>query len=313
MKDIVYPGTRAEFVNIFVVLLLNRSMYRTEEEWRLINEEIADLRAENEKLRDVEEQFWIVLNEREDLMRQLGQSAEASRGAPDATDTAAIDSMSDRMRAEYDAMANALRESMELLMAKELRQSLEASAGRGVVATFLRWLEMDHDRAVTIDSISKLKDGIGVNDSRGRSVTLPGLDSGERDMLLKELNAARQEVKILQEELDRTDMSRLQALQDAERMQKQIEILSGGVAELRSAYNALKSQGESSSRNGQIIQAQRAQLAEKDAVIHDLKAKISRLERLHDSGSADLLADAARIRQELVRRSSSQDIVLSPS
>jgi predicted RNase H-like nuclease (RuvC/YqgF family) len=134
---------------------------------------------------------------------------------------------------------------------------------------------------------------------------------------LRELHISKQEVKQLQEELDRTDMSRLQALEDAERMQQQIEVLSSGVQDLRKAYNGVKQQAESSSRNSQLMQELKSLLAERDAAIHELKARLTQQQRLSSVGSTDLAADAARIRRQLAQRSesqgsNSQNIMLSP-
>lgn len=308
-------------------------------------EEITDLRDENEKLRQIQEQFWQLLYEKEDLEKEVEVLRSSNSSVPRSlaqqqartqvpsnaahqqfTDQQSTDAQ--KLRVEYDTMSNALQECLDLLMTREHKKALDMSemGGRGMVHAFLSWLCLSHERASTLHSLATARDDSGVagtlspRTSKAIGVFSPtyGLGSisrDEKESLLRELHQTKLEVKQLQDELDHTDMSRLQALEDGERMQQQIEVLSKGVQELRTAYTSVKAQAEANAKNAQMVQTLKSQMAAKDALIHELKAKVSQLQRLNDIHGSELAADAARIKQDLAQRSSSQPgqaIYLSP-
>ena len=140
-----------------------------------------------------------------------------------------------------------------------------------------------------------------------------GISNEEKEALLTEVHTLKREIRQLQEELDRTDMSRVQALEDSERLQHQLEVVLSNVAELKQAYHSVKAQAEASVKNAQVVQSQKVQLTNKDAQIHELKATIAQLKRLSDVGGAELAVDAARIRQELAKRSSQSSSTVASS
>lgn len=322
----------------------SRERHQHEEEVTALLNELEDLKKENDCLRQVQDQFWQLLYEKEDLQRDLETLRASQRqlattsvakdahrlgaqGADRSTTKSGVD------QREYDAVSTALHECMELLMDREQQQTLHRTelGSRGPVRAFLSWLALSHDRSQALTSLQMAREEAGVpgslspRTSKAIGVFSPTYGVGaiskeEKESLLRELHVSKQEVRQLQEELDRTDMSRMQALEDAERMQQQIEVLSSGVQDLRKAYNGVKQQAESSTKNAQAVQDLKSQLAARDATIHELKAKVSQQQRLSSVGgnTTDLAADAARIRRQLAQRSDSQgsnahqNIMLSP-
>jgi predicted RNase H-like nuclease (RuvC/YqgF family) len=323
----------------------SRERHQHDEEVAALLAELEDLKKENDCLRQVQDQFWQLLYEKEDLQRELEvlrtsqrQLATSVHGADGGQYCSQLRQPANKgghnsgvEQREYDAVSTALHECMELLMDKEQQQTLHRTelGSRGPVRAFLSWLALSHDRAQALTSLQVARDEAGIpgslspRNSKAIGVFSPTYGVGsiskeEKESLLRELHLSKQEVRQLQEELDRTDMSRMQALEDAERMQQQIEVLSSGVQDLRKAYNGVKQQAESSMKNSQAVQDLKSQLANRDATIHELKAKLSQQQRLSSVGSTtDLAADAARIRRQLAQRSDSQgsnaqNIMLSP-
>ncbi|CUG94207.1 unnamed protein product, partial [Bodo saltans] len=266
----------------------SRERHQHEEEVAALLAELEDLKKENDCLRQVQDQFWQLLYEKEDLQRELEvlrtsqrQLAMSVHGATDGaqhrvqprnTGHSGVD------QREYDAVSTALHECMELLMDREQQQTLHRTelGSRGPVRAFLSWLALSHDRAQALSSLQIARDEAGIpgslspRNSKAIGVFSPTYGVGsiskeEKESLLRELHSSKQEVRQLQEELDRTDMSRMQALEDAERMQQQIEVLSSGVQDLRKAYNGVKQQAESSTKNAQAVQDLKSQLANRDA------------------------------------------------
>lgn len=324
--------------------------------------EVSELKDENDKLRQVQEQFWLLLFEREDLQRQLQELRSGANNVlgsnvtsgtvgnqitPNTTAAADVSVSAgfspqelQQRRVEYDAMSTALQECLALVMTKEQQRTLNETelGARGPVHAFLSWLSFTAERSSAKQSLALARGGAVFSDGAGdgslspsapkfmsafsptMSATasmLPGAAGSreEKEALLRELHRTKQELKQVQEELDRTDMSRLQALEDAERMQQQMEILSNGVRELRQAYEGVKLQAESSAKHAAMVQQLKSQLAARDATIHELRGKLSQVQRLGDIGSSELALDTARIRQQLAQRASSntaQDIMLSP-
>ncbi len=314
---------------------------------RELREELEEIQEENSKLRDVEAQFWLLLNEKEDIKRELEtlrdstkQQQHLQKGGSGASSNSSAKSLASgtitgnlaqltaggkglslsaqegliaQLREENDALSCAVKECMELLLSREARRS-GIVVTRGPVSAFLSWLELGQERAEALQTLASAKDEAGLaghltpRASKSTRAFSPGYIGGisneEKEALLTEVHTLKREMRQLQEELDRTDMSRMQALEDSERLQQQLEVVLSNVAELKTAYSSVKAQAEASVRNAQVVQAQKVQLANKDAQIHELKATVTQLRRLADVGGAELAVDAARIRQELARRSS---------
>jgi DNA repair exonuclease SbcCD ATPase subunit len=250
------------------------------------------------------------------------------------------------MRTQYDSMSNALQECFDVLLSKELKTTLQKTeiGSRGSVQAFLAWLNLTHDRATALHALVSSRDsvmmGAGTSLSPSRrpalnvytpQLALGSISKEEKEHLLRELHDAKQEIKQLQEELDRTDVSRLQALDDAQRMHQQVQILSEGVRELRGAYQQVKGQAETSAKHAQLVAKLQEETKQKDTVIQELRHRLSQLQRFSAVGDLSppplpqqqqqqqavgtsnphhkaLAADAARIRQQMNERKRSESM-----
>ena len=110
-------------------------------------------------------------------------------------------------------------------------------------------------------------------------------------------------------ELDRSDLSRLQALDDVDKMQKQIKLLSQSIVELRSAYASARAQADANARSAETTHEVTVRLAERDAEMAHLKGRLAEMQRMAASGGSLLAGDAARIRSELQARKSAASSV----
>ena len=113
---------------------------------RLLREELEDIRDENAKLRDIESQFWLLLNEKEDLKRELDTLRDSSKlssstssggagkhatattkgsttnsstlaqltGGGKGLSQSAQEGLIAQLREENDTLSNAMKECMEL-------------------------------------------------------------------------------------------------------------------------------------------------------------------------------------------------------
>ena len=322
---------------------------RAQEQAELVDlrRQAGKLQEENAKLKEVEEQFWLLLQEREDLQQQLDavranagsaaaqkqQQAKAASASPArggggggvSTNEAA------RLIKEHESMQTALQECMDLLLAKEADagHSVLGGTGNGIhhqhrgvsVADFLAWLELERGRAeagLSTEGLLLMPDGSdrdraapsSFSPSRGKSgltpiagaAAGPPLAAQERATMLNQLSELRQEVGQLQEELDRTDMSRVQALEDSDRLHGQVKTLSETVIELRHALHAERQRCQANEQNALAALQLRGQIADREAEIAKLEGSLAQYRRLADVGSEQLAADAARIRAEFASR-----------
>lgn len=120
--------------------------------------------------------------------------------------------------------------------------------------------------------------------------------------LSQALRVAQDEIQHMKMELDRSDLSRLQALDDVDKMQGQIKLLSQSVVELRSAYASARAQADSNARAAETVHEVTVRLAERDAEIAHLRARIAEMQRMAASGGSALHHDTMRIRAELQSR-----------
>lgn len=120
--------------------------------------------------------------------------------------------------------------------------------------------------------------------------------------LSQALRLAQDEIQHLKMELDRSDLSRLQALADVDKLQNQVKVLSSSIVELRSAYSSARAQADANAKSAETVHEVTVRLAERDAEIAHLKGRIAEMQRLAASGGSALQADTSRIRQELASR-----------
>uniref|UniRef100_A0A7S1R116 Uncharacterized protein n=1 Tax=Neobodo designis TaxID=312471 RepID=A0A7S1R116_NEODS len=245
---------------------------------------MQDLIAENEKLREIEEQFWVLLQEHETLEKRLQTNTSAQ-----------LEPRAEANSAEVERITEALREALELLLARERGESIAFS--RGPVAAFLSWCEIEEvkkeARGTTITSTSP--SGAAARD------LVPGMEH-EVHALRSKVRDLEKENTQLQEELDRVDLSRIQALEDADRMQRQVASLSESIVEIRAALNSERARAEKHASEAAKLPQVRARLAERDGEIAELAAELERVKRIGDVAGIDLAADAARIREDLEKR-----------
>jgi hypothetical protein len=121
--------------------------------------------------------------------------------------------------------------------------------------------------------------------------------------LSMQLRVAQGENREMQLELDRCDASRLQALDDVERLQHQVTMLSENVSELRHVAVQAREAAAAGAHATSQLRAARAELAERDAEVAHLKGRVAELQRATSQlPESQLAADAARIRAELAAR-----------
>lgn len=274
-----------------------------------VYQELAALRDENAKLRDIEGQFWMLLQEREDLQRQLNelhrtetQKAIKSREEPADTRKSGI------REVDYERMSAALQECMTLLLQREFPSGGQSSShGGNVVLRFLDYCDKEAQSASVASMVRAARDEVfHVEGLRAPAPASVARSSPDNQMLVNEVNRLRLELTQLQDELDRTDASRLQALEDVERLQKQVMILTGNMNDLRSSFASVKSQAEHHSKIAATVTHLKVQLSERESELAQLKGTLAQLQRLSSVGGAQLAADAARIRSELNARMKSE-------
>jgi hypothetical protein len=253
-----------------------------------MSDRLSELIEENQKLRAIEEQFWILLQEHE----TLSQRAQASPPQPLAADAVRCDVAPSK---ENERLAEALREALELLLARERGESIEFS--RGPVASFLSWCEIEHVKAEVEASATDRppQQNPRIND-QGLAQEVSALRGKVHDL--------ERENRDLQDELDRVDLSRIQALEDADRMQRQVAALSESILDIRSALNAEQARAEKHAHEAAQVPQLRARIADQDGIIAELTAESDRLRNAEREAGSDLAADAARIREELQKRQS---------
>ena len=165
---------------------------------------------------------------------------------------------------ENEALRIALHECMDVMMSEELQGSATNTVRRdGPVSAFLAWLQMRHERGEAAAAMEAARHDLGAgiaglhglglgggrDDEMGGAKTgsspaaatsiQPG--AGDRPALraiTAELQQAHAQVRALQQELDRTDLSRRQALDDCEHMRRQVEALSGQLRDTMEQYRA---------------------------------------------------------------------------
>ena len=243
------------------------------------HEYIAELEAENSKLRVVEEQFWVMLNERHNCQSDKVITSGPIPNGP----------VGSNLRVENERLTTALAECMELLMSA---QGAGSRMERGPVAAFLSWCQIEEQR------------------NNEKPVPIVHADRGQQDFartkqLNEEVSRLASECRQLQDELDRADLSRLQALEDADRLQNQVAVLAEQVLELKSAALAERSKAERHAAAASQAIALKTRLAQRDDEVSALEAEVQRLRRTSVTGGSDLAAEAARIRAELAKRSES--------
>ena len=115
----------------------------------------------------------------------------------------------------------------------------------------------------------------------------------------------------LQEELDRTDLSRQQALEDVEVLRSQLEHLNGSFKEVSQALVAYRVQNEGGGSGGggssREVGLLKDAIHQRDEEIKHLKLQMRRLVEDADRRSFDLASDTDRIRKDVYRRSASRE------
>eukprot|EP00744_Colponema_vietnamica_P015591 GILI01021858.1.p1 GENE.GILI01021858.1~~GILI01021858.1.p1 ORF type:complete len:286 (+),score=30.17 GILI01021858.1:73-858(+) len=242
------------------------------------------------------------------------------------------------LQLENESLKTALHECMDLMISEDLRSSHTNTIRRdGPVAVFLGWLRTRHDRGevaavlastrlelqgYTTDQQQGLNTSTrntNVSQPQSSGATLTAADRAMFKSLSAELQAAQAQVRALQQELDRTDLSRRQALEDCDHMRQQVEDLGSQLQQTTSAFrNAQRSllqkqvQEQVASNNSQHGQGPgpsvsgfptTSQLAHRNAEIHQARAQQAKAQREKEMETYALAEDTERIRRELARRS----------
>lgn len=278
---------------------------------------LQELEEENAKLRDVEDQFWILLKERDELQTLLrdrtaphddtNRSAAGVKNARSGSTSAEGAAASTNAAALHqDKFEAALHECLDLLIAKDRNEQFDS---RGPVAAFLAWCDIEQSRHDYRSAVNTTSDAKGTNGSKsqnkGAAANPALLSPEERETFLLRIRQLENEQRQLQDELDRADVSRLQALEDADRLHQHVAALSEKLIVVRDAATNEKLKADKYAASHSALLTARAQLADKDAEIARLKAEVEHLRRIDSVGGAELAADAARIREELAKRSAS--------
>ena len=287
---------------------------------------------ENDRLRVIEGEFWNLLNERESLLETIANlqkrcaSLEHPSSLPiphprqyEGRDPVGHDPMKVRsMEIEIERLQLALHEAMDLLIADEVKQStgdLPSGVGNvkrdGPVASFVDWLTMVEERRELDGQLRASKTEMGrwgasPERRQGRSLnealknTVP---VEQHNLVLSGLHDNQVKIRKLQEELDRTDSSRRQALEDVDVLRSQLEQLNADFKEVSHALSAHRSQQGGTKE----IAFLKDSLYQRDEEIKHLKMQMRRLVEEADRRSSDLAFDAERIRREVSRRSASRE------
>eukprot|EP00758_Cryptobia_borreli_P001973 Tbor_TRINITY_DN2679_c0_g1::TRINITY_DN2679_c0_g1_i1::g.17895::m.17895 len=226
-----------------------------------------------------------------------------------------------RLKQNVDTLKTALHDCMDLLIQSDMKgKDLPNGMGNiqrdGPVAVFLRWLNTTHNRQRALDGIHEVMIEEGGNSAawhqspsislvRNVSMSPVRADVGITEQHRQTLDQLRR----VQEELDRTDLSRQQALEDADKIRRQMELLAANLTAIKNDFRQYKSNVDANSkviseREATQAQHQKSRLAQKDAEIHELKARIVHLERTLGNGTIELAKDADRISRDLQARRS---------
>eukprot|EP00760_Papus_ankaliazontas_P010575 PhM_4_TR14358/c0_g1_i1/m.94028 len=279
------------------------------------------LKAENGQFQLIERQFWALLAEREELVGEI-KTLRASEGSENqnpsrasgnsdpqrrdhradeehdaGTDAARVKMLEKEVAALHntqDEMQRALEECMELLMQSDGTTPIASptTVGAtallvekgGIVPRFLHWLRNPGERS-----------------------SAPTLGKEEREGLAGEVQRLRTELQRVTEELDKADLSREQALEEAEMFQQRLAEASQHLSEARTAYTTIVNANRVLEAElglhrecGDTIADLQKVAEERSRIIVLLQQKLSALGG--NDAEQELMEDAQRIKADLEKR-----------
>ncbi|ORC88282.1 uncharacterized protein TM35_000171540 [Trypanosoma theileri] len=306
--------------------------------------EVHRLKAENEKLRVVEEQFWALLRENESL--KTAHAAEEKRTPTTTTTTIISNSNSNSRRRrgiikekmeegevndreEEDAWrrsscVRALRECMDLLLSRELRDEVPGSCDdvrqqqlqRGdSVATYLLWLrakqrrEQPHTHTIDINRNTSKHTNGDDEEILPSLTTLPQKqerEKEEKEGMEYKLAIMENELRETREMLELTNASRVAALEDTARMSAQVSTLKAHLQQLLNTnmpnprnVEMLRSENDELLRT---VEKQSRDIMLRDQLLADMRVTLQQMRDARSAAEVSLAEEVKRAREGLLLR-----------
>ncbi|RNF25104.1 uncharacterized protein Tco025E_02337 [Trypanosoma conorhini] len=302
--------------------------------------ELRRLRAENAKLQLVEEQFWALLAENEELRKAAAHNGDRG-GAPDTSGRRLTGAFLQRSRNEGDgegswrvsSCARALRECMDLLIARELQDASQTDCTEAVkkqleqedsVATYLLWVRarrreggpelQPNDILLPHHGQPAVMGGGGgkvaprnetaVRD--GSCVAIPQLqqelNETEAVLLRRRLESAERELQEAREMLELANMGRAAALKDCARLSGQVTTLTGHLQEILESHKTSHDLCLENEALNALVEKQAGSIKVRDQLLTEMRVTLQRLQNTRSSEEVSLAEANERVRQQLLDR-----------
>ncbi|KEG14851.1 hypothetical protein DQ04_00281140 [Trypanosoma grayi] len=296
--------------------------------------EVWRLRAENEKLRFIEEQFWALLKENEDLKKVVSERGKTAMGCGNKMRDAHnehVGASRDEEVWRLSSCTRALRECIELLLARELestvpdrdhKATLHAQLEQGdSVASYLLWLRskqrrevandaagLDHagivDGRHTTESSAALRIG-GCSPNGGKlvAVTSPRFSDGADATLmrcqLEDTKCALQETRDM---LELTNVSRVAALNDCARMSEEVSTLTAHLEVILKNSRASRDLCVENEALSALVEKQARDINIRDQLLRDMRTTLQQLRTARSEEEISLAEETERARHQLLTR-----------
>ena len=236
--------------DVYHPALINKNGYKSPEarsseghSAQQLRQTIALLKDENQKLRVIEEQFWVLLSEREELLQMnerqmISSSAEPRSFVPFEARNGSKTPFSDDGRRDYTredimAMEQALGQCMDIILQYEIPPTTSDHDTTSIIRDFIAFRRQQDERKNASPDDQTASAALVLADTE-QNLKEELINAHDTITALKAtVHEQEADMQRLQEELIRTDNSRLQGLEDSERYRDQVMSLSGAVSELR--------------------------------------------------------------------------------
>ncbi|EKG04823.1 hypothetical protein TCSYLVIO_004112 [Trypanosoma cruzi] len=305
-----------------------------------LEEELRGLRSENEKLKLVEEQFWALLVENEELRRaatHTRNSVGVCCGGGKRCTGSFPHGITGEKKAEKSWRASscprALGERMGLLLASELKDSLPMDCAGSVkrqleredfVGKYLLWLRTKQGEGDFADKpteffFSNHGGALATGEGGGVDATFnthpvreekclvsayPQQDSYEREVALLQRTVActQCELKEARDMLELANESRAAALQDCARMSEQVKTLTEHLQEVLKSHKASSELLLENEALNVLVEKQAHEIKVRDQIVAEMRSLLQRIQDMRSLEESSLSEENERARQQLLER-----------
>ncbi|RNF02718.1 hypothetical protein TraAM80_06169 [Trypanosoma rangeli] len=305
---------------------------------RELEAELRRLKAENARLQQVEEQFWVLLAENEELQKAETHSrapVEASYGCGRRHGGSFLGGcrkeQNDEESWRISSCVRALRECMDLLFARELNDASQADCTEAVkkqleqedsVATYLLWLRARRGRGVDEHKPNDIllphreqsaivgggeaapRNKTSVRD--GVSLAIPPfqqeLNETNTVLLRRSLEDTERQLQETREMLELANMSRSAALKDCTRMSEQVTTLTDYLQEILRSYKTSHDLWLENEALNAFVEKQARDIKVRDKLLAEMRVTLQQLKNTRSSEEVSLTETTERVRRQLLER-----------